>query len=199
MNAASSATTLPPASCAELCDFLRMSDSTLSADEAVVCAVRLWIATERSTVTPERGYQWKRLFLPEGTRLRMHYTGLWFYADVVADQLMYRGDPVSPRQLTIAVAGDGRNAWRDLWVRRPGEKQWTCAERLRRDLDHRASTEPPSPMQAMQMAARSMSQALQSALTLVDHAKHEAERATERRIPKHRRRADYEQDDYRAD
>lgn len=129
----------------------------------------------------------------------MHYNDRWFYADVVADQLIYNGRALSPRQLTIEIAGDGRNAWRDLWIRRPGEHHWAPAARLRDELDQHAATEPPSPMQAMQVAAHSMSQALQSALALVDHAKHEAMQMTERRIPKHRRHADYELDDYKAD
>lgn len=199
MNAARSASALPPATFAELCDFLHTSGSTYGADEAVTCAVRLWIAAERAAATPDRGYQWKRLFLPDGSRLRMHFGGRWFYADVIADQLVYQGRAVSPRQLTIAIAGDGRNAWRDLWLRRPGERDWTSAERLRRALEPAAGVAPPSPMAAMQMAARGMSQALQSALTLVEHVKHDAAQASERRVPKHRRRADYELDDYRAD
>jgi hypothetical protein len=199
MNAARSATTLPPALFSELAEFLRTTGSSVSAHDAMISAVKQWIAAERAATMPSRGYQWKRLFLPAGTRLRMHYAGSWFYAEVLEDQLIYRGRAVSPRQLTIEIAGDGRNAWRDLWVLLPGEHHWTSAARLRDELDQNAPAEPPSPMQAMQLAARSMSQALQSALALVDHAKHEAEQMTERRIPKHRRRADYELDDYKAD
>lgn len=199
MNAARSTGILPAATCAELSDFLRQSGSTFSINDAMICAVKQWIAAERAAATPDRGYQWKRLFLPDGTRLRMHHGDCWFYADVIADQLIYQGRPVSPRQLTIAVAGDGRNAWRDLWIRRPGERGWTAAERLRRELEQGDTAEPPSPMQAMQQAAHSMSHALQTALALADHVKHQAAQATERRVPKHRRRADYELDDYRAD
>jgi len=199
MNAARSVTNLPPALFSELSEFLRASGSPVSAHDAMISAVTQWIAAERAATAPDCGYQWKRLFLPAGTRLRMHYNDRWFYADVIADQLIYNGRTLSPRQLTIEIAGDGRNAWRDLWIRRPGEPHWTSAARLREELDQHAATEPPSPMQAMQVAARSMSQALQSALALVDHANHEAMQMTERRIPKHRRRADYELDDYKAD
>ena len=199
MNAARSANTLPPAAFAELSDFLRTSGSTLGTGDAMISAIKQWIAAERAVTTPDRGYQWKRLFLPDGTRLRMHHADRWFYADVIADRLIYQGRPVSPRQLTVVIAGDGRNAWRDLWIRRPGERQWTSAEHLRRELEQTTATAPPSPMQAMQAAAHSMSQALQTALTLVEHVKYEAEHATERRIPKHRRRSDYELNDYRAD
>ena len=51
----------------------------------------------------------------------------------------------------------------------------------------------------MQTAARSMSQALQTALAPVDHIRHEAEQATDRRVPKHRRRDDYMADDCKED
>jgi Ni/Co efflux regulator RcnB len=198
MFAARSATTIPPALLAELRDFLRLSGSNLSPADVIAAATRQWMAAARALDAPERGYQWKALFLPEGTRVRMHYGGRWFYGEVTGDRLEYQGEPVSPSQMAKAVAGDGRNAWRDLWLRRPGEKNWSSAERLRRALQS-AKAEPASPMQAMQAAASSMSQALHTALTLVEHVKHEVENSTERRIPKHRRRADYEMDDYHAD
>ena len=54
-------------------------------------------------------------------------------------------------------------------------------------------------MEAMQAAAHSMSHALQTALALADHVRHEAEQATDRRIAKHRRREDYMVDDCKAD
>jgi hypothetical protein len=199
MNATTSAITIPPATFAELCDYLRMSGSTLSATDAIISAVKQWIAAESEPATPERGYQWKRVFLPDGTRVRMQSDGEWSYADVIGDELMYRGRTVSPRQLTIAIAGNGRNAWRDLWIRRPGEKGWSGADRLRRAHERIAEVNPPSPIEAMQAAAHSMSHALQTALALVDHVRHEAEQATDRRIARHRRRDDYMVEDCKAD
>ena len=123
----------------------------------------------------------------------------WFYAEIIGDELMYRGRAVSPRQLTIAIAGDGRNAWRDLWICRPGDKNWSAADRLRREQASVADVKPPSPIEAMQAAAHSMSHALQTALALVEHVRHEAEQATDRRIARHRRRDDYLVDDCKAD
>lgn len=38
-----------------------------------------------------------------------------------------KGVRVSPRQFTVMVAGEGRNAWRDLWVRLHGENNWVSA------------------------------------------------------------------------
>ncbi|MFA9216032.1 MAG: hypothetical protein ACEQSK_02905 [Sphingomonadaceae bacterium] len=199
MNAARPASTIPPAAFQELCDFLRMSGSSYSSTDAVISAIRLWIATERAGHTPSQGYQWKQLFLPAGTRLRMQFDGRWWYAEVVGDHLMYGNQALSPRQLTLAIAGDGRNAWRDLWLRRPGETDWHQAGRLRLALRDTAPAAPPSPFVAMQAAARSMSQALQTALALVDHILDEVQHATERRLPKHRRRDDYLLDECRAD
>lgn len=202
MNAARTPDIIPPATYAALCDHLRMSVSTLSTTDAIVDAVQQWIAAERATAAPECGCQWKRLFLPDGTRVRMQHLGEWYYAEVVADQLIFRGQPVSPRQLTMVVTGNGRNAWRDLWLRRPGEQGWTCADRLRRELEHGAATTataPPSPFEAMQAAASSMSRALQAALAVADHVRHQAEQATDRRIAKHRRREDFMIDDCKAD
>jgi len=109
---------LPYATVAELSLFLRTSGSTLCLSEAVTRAIKLWIATQLNPATPEGGYQWKNLFLPSGTRVRMYHAGQWYYANVVDDELIFRGLPSSPRQMTIAVAGAGRDAWLDLWVRR---------------------------------------------------------------------------------
>lgn len=36
-----------------------------------------------------KGYQWKDLFLPDGTDLRMRYKGVDYYAKVEGDKLTY--------------------------------------------------------------------------------------------------------------
>ena len=85
------------------------------------------IRTSTSTTTAHsglRGYQWKCLFLPDSTELRMYCGDDYFYARVVGDAIVYQGQRVSPRQLTMAIAGEGRNAWRDLWLLLPGESAW---------------------------------------------------------------------------
>jgi hypothetical protein len=122
---------IPPAAHAELTTYLRQSGSTLSEEEAVVHAVKSWIEQGRAAAMPTQGYQWKQLFLPAGTRVRMRYDDDWSWAAVVGDDLIYRGRSVSPHQMAQEVAGDGRNAWRDLWIHMPGEKTWTNAAVLR--------------------------------------------------------------------
>ena len=182
---------LPPASQLRLEQFLRNSSHPLSLTEALVAAVNQWIEREQAGEQPVDGYQWKQLFLPEKTLVRMQYDDDWHHAEVIGDELVYRGRPVSPHQMTQAIAGDGRNAWRDLWIRFPGEKNWSCAAHLRARLQKRAATAPPTPAEALANAAKTMSNALNAALALIEHVDHQSRNTLERRMPKNRR--DYDQ------
>ena len=89
---------------------------------------------------PKYGYQWSTLFLPNGTRLRMQYKGAYYYA-VVADEkivILEKDSPLSdgnysPSEFASKVANNTqRNAWRDLWVKRPADRDWELADDLRR-------------------------------------------------------------------
>ncbi|MGV7209453.1 hypothetical protein ACLB1G_16540 [Oxalobacteraceae bacterium A2-2] len=185
---------VPPASLEQLLAYLHRSRSKLSPQEAIARALADWIASQQRADTPLLGYQWKSLFLPEGTHLRMRRGEQSHFAQVQGGRLMFNGRAVSPSQMALAIAGEGRNAWRDLWVRFPGERQWQLADRLRRELAARPAA-PPSPMEAMQVAAHSMSEALRSALVLVNHASLSAQNQVERRLPRHRRSGDILSDD----
>ncbi|WP_229262385.1 hypothetical protein [Duganella guangzhouensis] len=166
---------------------MRESGSTLSPSEALIKAVQQWIAKGRADAIPARGYQWKQLFLPEGSRLRMRNNDSWYTASIINDDLVYNGDAVSPNQMAKQVAGDGRNAWRDLWILLPGQRNWINAARLRAQLVRDAKKIPPTPAEAMTIAAKAMSDALSTALTLVAHANQQAQNTLERRLPKYRR------------
>jgi 2-phospho-L-lactate transferase/gluconeogenesis factor (CofD/UPF0052 family) len=181
---------LPPAAYDELCGFLRESGSTLTPAEAIANAVKLWITKSRADAVPVRGYQWKQLFLPETTRVRMRSGYNWYSAEVVGDDLIYHGEAVSPNQMVHQVSGDTRNAWRELWIRLPGDKNWTNAARLRAGLNREAAKTPLSPAEAMAAAAKAMSDALSTALTLVEHANHQSQNTLERRLPRYRRTQD---------
>jgi len=116
----------------------------------------------------------------------MHCKGETHHARVSGDAIVYHGRNVSARQLTIAIAGDGRNAWRELSLRLPGEKQFHPASLLRRNAQARlkaaaAAAAPESPAAAIAAAAASMSEALRTALVLVELNKAPA-------VPKHDRR-----------
>ena len=181
---------VPPAAYDELRDFLRHSGSPLTPAEAIADAIRLWMAKSRDDAAPLHGYQWKQLFLPEATRLRLRSGDNWHGAEVVGDDLIFRGEAVSPNQMVQQVCGDARNAWLELWIRFPGEKNWTRAAQLRARQNELAASTPLSPADAMAAAAKAMSAALNTALTLVEHANHQSQNTLERRLPRYRRNHD---------
>jgi hypothetical protein len=80
---------------------------------------------------PTKGYYWNRVFLPNGTALLSSYKGQQHRAEIRHEQLVYDGKPSTPSQFASMVANNtSRNAWRDLWVKRPGEP-WHAANALR--------------------------------------------------------------------
>ncbi|MBB3119824.1 hypothetical protein [Pseudoduganella violacea] len=86
-----------------------------------------------SRLASGRGYFWKALFLPEGTRLRVFMRG-GGHAEVIGNQLVYEGQPTSPNQFLRLFRGIPRNAWEELCIRFPGEKSWRRAKELRREF-----------------------------------------------------------------
>ena len=78
-----------------------------------------------------KGYQWKSLFLPEGTLLRTVFGGKNYHCIVEADGIVYEGKPVSPSGFVNAVGGIRRNAWRCTWILLPQTDQWRLADTLR--------------------------------------------------------------------
>ncbi|TFW26648.1 hypothetical protein E4L98_08195 [Duganella callida] len=185
---------VPPHAIHLLRTFLRQTRSTLSPQEAVTRAINEWIERERSAETSPRGYQWKQLFLPEGTDVRMVSDGKSHYAKVVGDKILLRQHAVSPREMTIAIAGDGRNAWRDLWLLLPGEQYWINAARLRAQQNKELEKLPVSQADALTSAAKAMSQALNAAVLLIEHVDYQTTTVLDRRLPKNRRKYDMLED-----
>lgn len=109
---------------------LRKSGDLRSPDQVVALAIKSWLASRVGKLSGQ-GYQWKELFLPDGTDLRMRYRGVWHYASVEGDRLMYSGEPVSPREWGLMVTGNVRNPWRDVWIRRSIRDCWTRASASR--------------------------------------------------------------------
>jgi hypothetical protein len=187
---------------------LRDTNSALSLADATALAVRAWIAgdaraadasdedganesqAQASRSSPAQAPclrpQWKELFLPDGTDVRMRGADEVHHARVCGDALVFRGRRLSPRQFTIAVAGNGRNAWRDLSLRLPGENRFQRACLLRRRVQEKVKggTErlPESPAATIAAAAESMSGALRTALQLVEHSNAQSVCKYERRI-----------------
>ena len=105
--------------------YLRRSGDTRTPGDLVAAALKCWLD---SKVQKEKlGYQWKNVFLPDGTELRMRYHGVYYYASVKRDQLLYGGETVSPRGWALMVTGSVRNPWRDIWIRRNYHEVWTLA------------------------------------------------------------------------
>jgi len=81
------------------------------------------------------GYQWAyeggSLFLPNGSEIRMPYYDDFYYAKVVAGQILYNGVAVSPAGLTTAITKSSRNAWRCLWIKMTKDDTWRLADDFR--------------------------------------------------------------------
>ena len=123
----------------ELANFLRSNGDPRDPVEIVSVAIDYWL--DNASWKPEllsesdtRGCQWKNLFLPSGTQIRMQYKGAYFYAKVDGDEIIYDGQPISPGSLANTIAGNSRNAWRDLWIKRPEDKEWKLADECRSEV-----------------------------------------------------------------
>jgi hypothetical protein len=184
----------PPALLSELAEHLKLAGNRISFNQALEECIRGWIdgdnAHQPPSAEPSRGYQWKTLFLPEATELRMESGDHTYHARVCGDQIIFGGRPVSPRGMTVAIAGEGRNAWRDLSLRLPGQRYFRAAMSIRREHERAPARPPESPAQTMAAAAAAMSDALKAALALAEHSKALAAPPYERRGSKHRRESD---------
>ncbi len=119
-----------------LVDFLRSNGDARDPVAAISNAIDYWMDNaswkpELLTKSASRGYQWKNLFLPDRTEVRMQYKGVYSYAKVEEDELVYNGHPISPGNLANTITSSSRNAWRDLWIKRPSDTDWCLADDLR--------------------------------------------------------------------
>ncbi len=117
----------------ELVEFLRSKGDPSDPVDAVSKAIDYWMDNaswkpELLAVSSARGYQWKTLFLPEGTEVRMQYKGAYSYAKVEGDDIIFKDKPISPAAMANTVADGSRNAWRDLWIKRPADREWRLAD-----------------------------------------------------------------------
>ncbi len=130
---------LPTRQFLDLAEFLKCQGDARDPVQAVADALDYWM--DNASWKPELlrqapasnllGYQWKSLFLPAGTEVRMQYKSQWHYAKVEGDRLIYEGEAITPGRLANTVAGSSRNAWRDLWIKRPGDAEWLLADDCR--------------------------------------------------------------------
>lgn len=88
---------------------------------------------------PNRGYQWRDVHLPNGTRLKMTYKGDAYFADVRHEKVRYEGHSYSPSQWAGEIANNtARNAWRDIWLQFPKKTNWELAANVRRKIQAEA-------------------------------------------------------------
>ncbi len=178
----------------ELAAYLREYGDARDPSEVANAAIANWLAAAKGQVDDRlppgvRGYQWKNLFLPEGCEIRMAHQGSYAYAQVVGDSILYQGQVLSPAQLANTIGGGTRNAWRDLWVRLPGSKQWRTAAFER--LEQNRPTSQPTPAFRVADPANApaaMAEGLKNALALI-------EKATAHRQGRRDRRTDVLPDD----
>jgi hypothetical protein len=126
-----------------LVEWQRREGGVQDVSEAINAALEFWLDAKtalpaRADPSNLRGYQWKSLFLPEGTVLRSWSYGEHNYARVEGDKIVHEGRSVTPNAFARYFARTARNAWFDLSIRRPGDKQFTMANLLRKELAKQA-------------------------------------------------------------
>ncbi|GKS87257.1 hypothetical protein AVMA1855_23915 [Acidovorax sp. SUPP1855] len=124
----------------DLAEFLESKGDSRDPVLAVSDAIDYWMSNadwkpELLKVSSTLGYQWKSLFLPDGTEVRMQYKGNWYYAKVEGDKLMYEGEAITPGRLANTISGTSRNAWRDLWIKRLADSEWLLADDCRGEAE----------------------------------------------------------------
>ncbi|MES2127652.1 MAG: hypothetical protein V4463_10300 [Pseudomonadota bacterium] len=113
-------------------------------DAFITELVKRWLAIEQERLALSkngrsmRGFQWKSVFLPDGTSLRSTHHGSTAYAKVVGERIM-TDDRISMTPSMFANRqAIGRNAWRFIWIRFPGEEHWVRAADCRQRIEEQA-------------------------------------------------------------
>lgn len=106
-------------------------------DAFIADLIRRWLAVEKERLALLRsgpamhGFQWKNVFLPDGTSLRTSYHQTTEFAKVVGDHILSPdGQTLTPSSFANRHT-IGRNAWRCIWLRFPGDQHWSRAVDLR--------------------------------------------------------------------
>ena len=108
------------------------SDS-LSLEPYVVEALRNYMdpppaPQQQPAAQSEAGYQWKEVFLPEGTRLRANFDRQPYFATVEGAEIRFGKHAVSPSCFANLHGSGNRNAWKAVWLRLPGSDEWLLAD-----------------------------------------------------------------------
>lgn len=145
---------LPATTLCRLLQYVEACPGEVSASELAALAIEEWLARGESGKTlhnRRRGYQWKTVFLPEGTQLRAWNRTGFAYAEVLGDSIMHQGEPVSPHAFICRCKGISRSAWAEVALLFPHENNWKRANAYRRELERmpvlRTFPAPPLPAQ----------------------------------------------------
>lgn len=84
--------------------------------------------TNETSPTSGAGYQWKQLYLPEGTRLRATFCRKPYFAVVTGTDIKCGERIVTPSAFANLQGSGNRNAWKAIWLRFPGNEQWVLAD-----------------------------------------------------------------------
>ena len=110
--------------------------------------VKRWLAVENERLALRRdgpalrGFQWKTLFLPDGTNLRTADGNDVEFAKVRGDRIQAEdGVALTPSQFANRRS-KGRNAWRFIWLRFPGNERWVRAHDCRTHSTSRRKDSP---------------------------------------------------------
>jgi len=111
---------------------LRWNDS-LGLEPFVCEAIRNYMqpppaVQEQAAAPSESGYQWKEVFLPEGTRLRASFDHKQYFAVVAEAEIKYGEYAISPSCFANLYGSGNRNAWKAVWLRLPGSTEWLLAD-----------------------------------------------------------------------
>lgn len=102
--------------------------------EIAAIAIREWCARNDPTLgtpSPADGYQWKQLFLPNGTLLRTIQNKKKRLCVVQHDNIFFEDAVTTPSRFANSGGGANRNAWRVIWVLFPNTSNWRLAADLR--------------------------------------------------------------------
>lgn len=131
---------IPPATLSRLLRYVDAQQDARGAAEIASLAIDEWLNHAQNAPKPatrRHGYQWKTLFLPEGTQLRAWAREGFAYAEVVGDAIEYLGQSVSPHQFICSCKGISRSAWAEIAILFADANAWKSAAACRKEMARR--------------------------------------------------------------
>jgi hypothetical protein len=128
---------VPLAQFRALCQHKEKTGSRQEIHEMAEEAVREWLAAQAQRASAAhqsaamKGYQWKDVFLPDGTVLRTVLEGRNVHATVEGDTVIFNGRTVSPSRFVNSAGKTVRNAWTAIWLLFPHQSIWKLANDCR--------------------------------------------------------------------